>query len=100
MRYRLEQPAFNQLLRDADETVLNLPEHVVGLEGAVAELKMALDNTDCAGVVEACGADVLLPDARAAVVRCENVIGAGWGISEAVSTGDEQMADDARGNAK
>ncbi|GHD00275.1 hypothetical protein [Zhihengliuella salsuginis] len=100
MRYRLEQPGFNQLLRDADDVVLNLPEHVVGLEDAVADLKMALDNTDCSGSVETCGADVLLPDARATVVRCENVVGAGWGISEAVSAGDESMADDARGNAK
>ncbi|WP_102160162.1 hypothetical protein [Zhihengliuella halotolerans] len=100
MRYRLEQPAFNQLLRDCDDVVLNLPEHVVGLEDAIADLKIALDDTNCAGTVETCGASVLLPDARATVVRCENVIGAGWGISEAISNGDEQMADDARTNAK
>lgn len=99
VKYKLEQPGFNQLLRDCDAFVLNIPDRIVDLEDALADLKIALDNTDCSATVETFGVDVLLPDARSTMVRAENLIGAGWGISDAVKQGDEQMADDARGNA-
>ncbi|WP_309080632.1 hypothetical protein [Zhihengliuella sp.] len=100
MRYRLDQPEFNNSLRSCDDVVLDLPAHVLAIEDAVADLKLALDGTDCGGTVETCGADVILPDARATVVRCENAVGAGWGVSVAIAEGDEDMADAARLDAR
>ncbi|GAB3755475.1 hypothetical protein GCM10027591_04530 [Zhihengliuella somnathii] len=99
MKYKLEQPGFDQLLRGCDTLVLNIPDRIVNLEDAVADLKNALDDTDCSATVETCGTDVLLPDARATMVRAENLIGAGWTISAEVARGDERMADDARRKA-
>ena len=99
MRYALKQAEMTALLNALDTTVLDLPEDVLALEDGITTLKAALDGSNCAAVLEGTAQDVLLPDALAVVVRCENVAAGGRGVLDAVRAGDETMADDARGNA-
>ena len=75
-----------------DPVVLDMPEDKVAVEDAVADLKLALGTTACAGRTESAGADDLGPALMDVIVQCENLAA---GTREAAThwqSGDREMA--------
>lgn len=80
------------LLDRVDPVVLDMPEDKVAVEDAVADLKLALGTTACAGRTESAGADDLGPALMDVIVQCENLAA---GTREAAThwqSGDREMA--------
>ena len=88
----IDYGAVFELLDRLDPMVLDMPEDKVAVEDAVADLKLALGTTACAGRTESAGADDLGPALMDVIVQCENLAA---GTREAAThwqSGDREMA--------